>query len=276
MMPQYISARPTFHLKDLCAKKQNVSTFPLDHQRCYFFFSARYALAAGIKALGMRPNDTVLLPSYNCGTEIDPFLHLSIKPVFYRVNKELLLDFDDLLGKVTDRTKAIFVTHFLGFPQPIDEIKEICIQKNLYLIEDCAHAFLSMNKNSFLGSYGDIAIFSIRKTLPIPEGGVLFINRNNIKGNHNDLKPIKFLTYYCAAELLRYRSDSNHNSIRENVEKYFYYVLYATLLYTRLILRGYRKLCNGKGLYLVRPDSYLFIEDLCSWGIFQFIKKYNK
>ena len=61
--------------------------------------------------------------------------------------------------------KAILITHFLGFPQPIDEIKRICNERNLFLIEDCAHAFLSSYNGNPLGSYGDIAVFSLLKDI---------------------------------------------------------------------------------------------------------------
>lgn len=267
MMLQYISARPAFHFKDLCAKKQNVSMFPLDHQRCYFFFSARYALMAGIKALSIGPNDTVLLPSYNCGTEIDPFLHLGIKPVFYRVNKDLVIDFDDLLKKINSKVKAILVTHFIGFPQSIDYVKKICIGKKMFLIEDCAHAFLSTYREKCLGSYGDVSIFSLLKTLPIPNGGVLVINNADIKYKHDPQKPNLFSTFFYATELLKHKTWSTNHSIKVNLIKFLYDGSYISLSFIRFLLAGLRKYIHPKGLYLVRPDSYFFVENLCSWGI---------
>ena len=60
---------PTLKLKQLYSKaKPNEVTdvFPLSHGRCHLFFSGRYALAAGIKALGLKPDDNVLIPSYQC------------------------------------------------------------------------------------------------------------------------------------------------------------------------------------------------------------------
>jgi perosamine synthetase len=53
------------------------------------------------------------------------------------------------------------VTHFLGFPQPIDEVKKICGERTLFLIEDCAHALLSYHDGKPLGSYGDVSNFSL-------------------------------------------------------------------------------------------------------------------
>jgi dTDP-4-amino-4,6-dideoxygalactose transaminase len=273
-MPQYISGRPSIHIKGLFSRTANsFSVFPLNQDRCYFFFSARYALRAGVRALGIMAKDTILLPSYNCGVEIDPILDLGVHPVFYRITNNLLVDLDDLVKNITGKVKAILVTHFLGFPQPIDEIREICGKKNLYLIEDCAHALLSTHNGKPLGFYGDVSIFSLLKTLPVPNGGVLVINNENISHNHSPEKPNFFATSYYAAELLKYRTRSNGNSIKENSVGFLSTGLYYLLSFMRLMLIGFRKYFNPKGLYLVKPDSYLFVEALRSWGISSLSKR---
>ena len=266
----YIGGKPAFQFKDLCTKGASRSRpYPLSDQRSYYFFSARYALADGIKALGIRPDDTVLLPSYNCGTEIDPIIHLGVKPIFYRIDKNLIVDFDDLSKKINGGVKAILVTHFIGFPQPIDEIKRICVQRKLFLIEDCAHALLSTYNGGFLGTFGDIAIFSLLKTLPVPNGGVLVINNSNIdiKYKHDAEKPNLFATLFYATELLKHKTWSNSHPIKENLPKTFYNGSYYSLWSVRFLLAGFRKYFDPRGLYLVRPDSHLFVEKLCPWGI---------
>jgi dTDP-4-amino-4,6-dideoxygalactose transaminase len=273
-LKRYISGKPTFYLKQILPKgREKLSVFPLAQNRWYYFFSSRYALAAGIKALGIDPNDTILLPSYNCGAEIDPILHLGLRPVFYNINKKLVVDFEDLFRKITRGVKAILVTHFLGFPEPINEIKKICVERNLFLIEDCAHALLSTHNGNPLGSYGDVSIFSLLKTLPVPNGGVLVINNKNISYNHSPEKPNFFATSYYAAELLKYRTRSNGNSIKENSLNFLSDGFYFLMSFVRLMLIGFRKYFNPKGLYLVKPDSYFFVEALRSWGISSLSKR---
>jgi len=268
MMRYYISGKPVFHFRQIfgqeCGEK---SIFPLNQGKCFYYFSARYALAGGLTALELKSGDAVLLPSYNCGAEIDPILHSKIKPVFYKIGKNLLVDYDDLVKKVTEDVKAILVTHFLGFPQPVDQIKRICTEKNLFLIEDCAHALLSTYNGKPLGSYGDVSVFSLLKTLPIPNGGVLLINNRNISHNHFPENPNPFATSFYAAELLRYKTCGNKNLIKENGLNLLYGGVYFSLSSVRLLLAGFRKYVNPKGLYLVKPDSNLFVENLCSWGI---------
>ena len=274
ILKEYISGKPTFHLRQIIYKKENKSdVFPFNHGTCYFFHSARYALAAGIRALGLRNGDAVLLPSYNCWTEIDPFLISKINPIFYNIRKNLTTDLDDLSRKITNNVKAILITHFLGFPQPVEEIKSICKQRDLFLIEDCAHALLSSCDEKYLGSSGDLAIFSLLKTIPIPNGGALVINNEDIKFRQDFKKPTLFPTIFYAAELLKYRTWSTDHSIKENLIKFLFDVSYVFLSSLRLILAGFRKYFNPKGLYLVKPDSYLFIEDLRAWRISDLSKR---
>lgn len=267
-MKSYVGGKASFHPLELFGRKGNTTTiFPLDQERCFYYFSGRYALAAGIKALSLGRGDAVLLPSLNCGAEVDAMLHLGIRPVFYKIGKNLLVDCDDLVGKITANVRAILVTHFLGFPQPVDQIKQICTEKNLFLIEDCAHALLSTHNGKPLGSYGDMSIFSLLKTLPVPNGGVLVINNQNIEHNHSPKKANFFATCFYSAELLKYKTWSNKNLVEENGLNLLYNGIYFSLSSARLLLAGFRKYFNPSGLYLVKPDSYLFVENLCSWGI---------
>ena len=114
---QYVSGRPSLGFKAILAKNnKHPSVFPLNEAKCYFFFSARYALTAAIEALCLKPEDQLLVPSYNCGVEIDPLLHLNIKPTFYKIKKDLYPDFDDLQKKITGNVKGILITHFFWIP----------------------------------------------------------------------------------------------------------------------------------------------------------------
>jgi len=260
--------KPRLHLGQILPKKQRkFSTFPLDQKGSYYFFSARYALAAAIKALGLNHGDKILVPSYNCGTEVDPILHLNVKPVFYRIKKDLSADMDDLQNKINDGVKAILVTHFLGFSQPIDEVKRICIEKDLFLIEDCAHAFLSTKNGSYLGSYGDVAIFSLLKTLPVPDGGILTLNNERLRYQNPCSKPRLFPTLLYAGELLRPKSADNNNCFGEKIEGFLCMGVSLCVKSLRFVLARYGKCFDEEGLFLVRPDSLFFVKELCSWGI---------
>ena len=267
-MSMDVSGKPSIHFVSILRGKEiNITPFPFNQEGWHFFFSARYAIAAGIQSLGLKYGDEVLLPSYNCWTEIDPFLYLKFRPVFYRIKKYLDADLDDLLQKISSNVKAVLITHFLGFPQPVDQIKEICKERGLFLIEDCAHALLSSNQGKPLGCYGDIAIFSLLKTLPVPNGGVLLINNKNIEYTPDSKRPSRFATYFYAQELSKHATRSDKHSLMQRGQKMLYGGSYLPLSLLRLFLVVFRKYVNHDGLYLVRPDSNLFIEGLRDWGI---------
>ncbi len=155
--------------------------FPFCADNKTYFFSGRNALWHAMKILGLSPDSEVLIPSYNCGAEIDPVVQWGAKVRLYRVGPELRIDLDDLRGKVDKNTKVLLVTHYFGFPQEIGVIRKMCDENHLYLIEDCAHALLSTYKSRPLGSFGDISVFSLKKFLPVPDGGMMVINNGNLK-----------------------------------------------------------------------------------------------
>jgi len=267
-LQRYIDSKPHFQFRQILAKKQQrFNVFPLANERSYYFFSARYALAAAMEALGLIPGDKILVPSYNCGSEVDPILHLNVKPVFYRIGRDLLVDLDDLQNKITGGVKAILVTHFLGFPQPIEEIKNICAERKLFLIEDCAHAFLSTKNSNYLGSYGDVAIFSLFKTLPIPNGGILTLNNERLRYKNSSSKPSFFATLLYATELLKLKADGNNHYIEEKIERCLYKGISLCAASLRHLLVRCGKILDPKKLFLVRPDSPIFLKELCTWGI---------
>ncbi|MFC2027684.1 DegT/DnrJ/EryC1/StrS family aminotransferase [Chloroflexota bacterium] len=137
---------------------------------------------------GLGDSAEVLIPAYNCGSEIDPFIYRGVQSTPYRVGLDTRIDFDDIQRKVTRKTKAIYVTHYFGWPQEMEPLLEFCKQNNILLLEDCALSLFSKYKNRPLGTIGDASIFSIRKYFPIPDGGALLINSSD-KKTYIDLDP---------------------------------------------------------------------------------------
>jgi dTDP-4-amino-4,6-dideoxygalactose transaminase len=141
---------------------------------------ARTAIQHLPELLRIVPGDEVLMPSYNCGTEVDPLLHNGLSVVLYRVDRSSQIDVADLQSRVTGRTKAVYVTHYFGFPQPLTELKEFCRERGLHLIEDCALSLFSSDDTTKLGTVGDAAVFSFPKSLPVPDGGALVVNNPDL------------------------------------------------------------------------------------------------
>ncbi len=265
----HISGKPDIFLHQLLSgsKENRRMPFPLDQKNSHLFFSGRYAFAGAIKALGLGAGDKILFPSYNCGVELDPISYYNLEPVFYKINKNLLIDIEDLSREITSQVKALLIIHYLGFPQPVDEIKRICVEKNIFLIEDCAHALLSNYMGRPLGSYGDAAFFSLLKTLPVPNGGVLIINRKDFSYTNRQQNPSRLSTLFSLVELINTKTWDDDQTIKEDILKSLHNVIYQIANYTKFLVAAFRKLFNPKALYLVRPDSYLFEEEVVGWGI---------
>ena len=149
--------------------------------RVLLTFSGTAAVYQAAIALGMRATDKVLLPAYNCGHEVEPFLRAGARVDFYRVDRRLAIDVEDLAARIDDATKAVLVTHYFGFPQPLAEICALCDRHGIALIEDCAHALFSSDGDTPLGLAGDLAVYSLRKTLPLPHGGALVCHNPRLK-----------------------------------------------------------------------------------------------
>ena len=142
-------------------------------RKAWFTRRGRDAILHGISMLGLEKGDQVLAPGYICGSALSPFAARGIETVFYDLTPGLNADLADIESKVTKKTRALFVVHYFGFPQDMAAITGFCASRGLKLIEDCAHAFMGMAREEPVGSFGDIAVFSLRKSLPVSYGGVL-------------------------------------------------------------------------------------------------------
>jgi hypothetical protein len=83
------------------------------------------------------------------------------------------VDLDEIESLIGRRTRALYVTHFLGFPGPVREMAALARRHGLPLIEDCALALFSADGDLPLGVTGDASIFCLYKVLAVPDGGVL-------------------------------------------------------------------------------------------------------
>jgi dTDP-4-amino-4,6-dideoxygalactose transaminase len=156
--------------------KHPAPVFPFTASRSQWYYFARNAVWHGIRLLGLREGDEVLVPAYNHGVEVGAILATGVSVKFFRVTPGLEIDFDDLRARISSRSKALLVIYYLGFPQPLDEITAFCREHDLSLIEDCAQSLFSTSGGRPLGSVGAFSVFCLYKTLPLPHGGLLVLN----------------------------------------------------------------------------------------------------
>ena len=145
--------------------------------------SATSGLYASIGALGIGPGDEVIVSPYTMSASVMCVLVYNAVPVFVDVKKDTYcIDPDDIRRKITDRTKAIVVVHLFGHPAEMDSVIKIAREYNLKVIEDCAQAPAAIYKGKYVGTIGDIGIFSLNchKTIQSGEGGLCTTNDNEI------------------------------------------------------------------------------------------------
>jgi len=143
--------------------------------------SCTSALTTSLRFLDVKDKE-VIVPSNTFIATPNSVIEAGGKFVFAEVKKETLcLDPDDIRKKITKKTKAIIIVHMLGLICPeIDEIKEICKENNLILIEDAAHAHGAEINGEKAGSLGQIGCFSFfpSKVMTTMTGGMLTTNND--------------------------------------------------------------------------------------------------
>jgi dTDP-4-amino-4,6-dideoxygalactose transaminase len=146
--------------------------FPLDVPGWRLYEEGRDAVWHGVRALGLGSGDEVLSPAYHAGPDVEAMLRAGMEVRFYAGNDRLEPDSAELEGLVTPRTRALYLVHYLGFPQDAALWRAWCDERGLLLIEDAAQAWLSTRDGVPVGSFGDLALWSVYKMVPTPDGAV--------------------------------------------------------------------------------------------------------
>ncbi|MBN1263333.1 MAG: DegT/DnrJ/EryC1/StrS family aminotransferase [Candidatus Pacebacteria bacterium] len=158
------------------------------------FASGRTAFWAILKALKIGKGDEVICQSFSCVVVANAILKVGARPVFGDIKKESFnLDPEDLLKKITPRTKAIVVQHTFGLPAETEKILQIAREYSLSVIEDCAHGIGFEYKGQKTGVLADAAFLSFGRDKAISSvfGGMSLTRRfglaQQIKGIQESL-----------------------------------------------------------------------------------------
>ncbi|MGC4113844.1 MAG: DegT/DnrJ/EryC1/StrS family aminotransferase [Myxococcales bacterium] len=165
----------------LLSRAHATPPFPFEAPGARFYYFGRNAVWTAARVLGLDKGE-VLLPAYHHGVEVEALADAGASLRFYRVGPRMQVDPDDVKAQLTPRTRAIYLIHYLGFPGPAQALRELADEHGLPLVEDCALALLSRAGDRPLGTYGDAAIFSLYKSLPVPHGGALVLASGQPQG----------------------------------------------------------------------------------------------
>jgi dTDP-4-amino-4,6-dideoxygalactose transaminase len=174
------------------------------------FRRARDAFQSFLAACEIGAGDTVLLPAFvgwsarESSGVFDPVESIGAKPIFYRLNQNLLIDVEDVQYKIREHAPKIFVLiHYFGYPDPnASALAGFARNHGVIVVEDEAHAMLSDLIGGVCGRAGDASIFSLHKMLPFCEGGALLLNssvrssvRTQLEKNAPHSMPLPFWEY---------------------------------------------------------------------------------
>ncbi|MBN2919713.1 MAG: DegT/DnrJ/EryC1/StrS family aminotransferase [Lactobacillus sp.] len=129
-------------------------------KHCIGLASGLDALWIAFRLLHIGTGDEVLVQG---NTYIASVMGITINgaiPVFIEPDEHYGMNPEKIEQAITDKTKAVLVTHLYGMASRMDEIVDICKKHNLKLVEDCAQAHGACFNGKMMGSFGDIGCFS--------------------------------------------------------------------------------------------------------------------
>jgi len=214
-----VSPLPSLRLREtLPVRPLQSPPFPFDRPALRYFYLGRNGIYALAQLWNLRDQE-ILMPAYFHGVEVDTLVAAGVKLRFYPVDIHMRVRIEEVLSRLTPVTRAIYMIHFVGFPGPVEELREVCRDRGLSLIEDCALALLSKLGDRPLGSFGDASVFSLHKTLPLPHGGALMVrNSASPSGSRTERPPMTSTLAYTASAVwrdLEFEGGFAHNFLRK-------------------------------------------------------------
>ena len=138
--------------------------------------SATAAMHLALDAIGLKPEDEVIVPAYTFTATAEVVMYFGAKPVIVDVEPQTMtIDPAAVEAAITERTKAIMPVDLAGVPCDYEPLIEHARRNNLVVIGDSAHAIPTRYKGQMIGTVADITAFSFYVTKPLAtgEGGML-------------------------------------------------------------------------------------------------------
>ena len=142
------------------------------------------AIEIALESLNLPENSEVIVPANSFIATSEAVTRQGLKVVFADVDsRSYTLDVDDVVRRITPRTRAIIAVHLYGHPCKMDELLEICDKYNLRIVEDCAQAHGAEFHDRRVGAIGDIGTFSFypgKNLGAYGDGGAILTNDSEL------------------------------------------------------------------------------------------------
>jgi len=176
-------------LRVLQSKWLTTGPVTLDFERQFAaYLGVKYALAVNsgtaalqlaLDAIGLKPGDEVIVPTYTFTATAEVVTYFGARPVLCdSIAGEFNLDPADVKRKITEKTRALIPVHIAGQACAMDELQSIATEHGLHVVEDAAHALPTTYRGRKVGTISELTAFSFyaTKTLTTGEGGMLTMN----------------------------------------------------------------------------------------------------
>lgn len=135
-------------------------------------------------ALGLGTSDEAITPAHSFYSVTDCMLYERAKPVFCDIDYDsFTMDPEDMEKRITSKTKIIVPVHLNGHPSEMGPIMDIAGDKNLFVVENAAHALGAKYKGKMVGTFGDINMFSFapgKHVTTMGDGGMMTTDNEEI------------------------------------------------------------------------------------------------
>lgn len=148
-------------------------------RHAYACASGSAAIHTAIAAINPEPGDEIITSPITDMGALTPILYQGAIPVFADTDPRTCnVTAETIERALSDRTRAVVVTHLFGNPCRMPEIMELARSRGIFVIEDCAQSFLAEANGETTGSIGDIGCFSLQqgKHITTGEGGLVTTN----------------------------------------------------------------------------------------------------
>lgn len=144
--------------------------------------SGTAALIVALQAHGVGPGDEVITTPFSFIATATSIIACGATPVFVDIDPfDLNLDPDQVEDAITDRTRAVMPVHLYGHPARIEEIRQLCEDHGLALVEDAAQAHGAEHAGRRVGTFGTGCFsFYPTKNMTTGEGGIITTNDDEV------------------------------------------------------------------------------------------------
>ena len=147
------------------------------------------ALTIAFIALGFKPGEEIIMPSFTFVATVEAAALLGLKPVFADIDPDYFtLDPEDVKNKITSKTVAIVPVHLYGQNAAMEQLMKIAKENNLRIVEDAAQSIMAQYTfqngiRKYSGTMGDVGItsfFPSKNLGAFGDGGALFVNDDSL------------------------------------------------------------------------------------------------